>query len=190
MDERGQGYRQLKVQCPVLFHGAFTIQWQFYSRLQKDGLGLRLWSMTLLADIFGADKGFFRVWVAPTLPCPGQGPVAKGWRFFPCLTVLWQLSEWIGDLVIESWPICDLRHFSLFRRHHRELLCGHDRQKDKDKTLIYSTLMLKLTLAVFLWQRYRQLRQLKFREINCTVYSLVFLYQINRLFSKGVHSDL
>ena len=106
MDERGQGYRQLKVQCPVLFHGAFTIQWQFYSRLQKDGLGLRLWSTTLLADIFGAEKGFFRVWVAPTLPCPGQGPVAKGWRFFFCLTVLWQLSWWIGDLVVEcNWPI-------------------------------------------------------------------------------------
>ena len=145
MDERGQGYRQLKVQCPVLFHGAFTIQWQFYSRLQKDGLGLRLWSTTLLADIFGAEKGFFRVWVAPTLPCPGQGPVAKGWRFFFCLTVLWQLSEWIGDLVIESsWPICDLRHFSLFRRHHRELLCGHDRQKDEDKTLIFNIDVYKL----------------------------------------------
>ena len=100
MDERGQGYRQLKVQCPVLFHGAFTIQWQFYSRLQKDGLGLRLWSTTLLADIFGADKVFFRVWVPPTLPCPGQGPVAKGWRFFFCLTVLWQLSEWIEN----NWP--------------------------------------------------------------------------------------
>ena len=45
-------------------------------------------------------QGFFRVWVPPTLPCPGQGPVAKGWRFFFCLTVLWQLSEWIEN----NWP--------------------------------------------------------------------------------------
>ena len=102
-------------------------------------------------------RGFFGG-LGRTNPCPGQGPVAKGWRFFPCLTVLWQLSEWIGDLVIESsWPICDLRHFWLFRRHHRELLCGHDRQKDEDKTLIYSTLMMMLRNIFSLDGRSRKL---------------------------------